>query len=220
MKIKIAREPREPPPRALRALRAREPASTRAREPASRRCNSCHTCYRALILKKQGENRPQSDQTEEGLSLFFWIDRRRQAYLIRNRIFAYKTNTNLPKPSQANSIYWSHKCSSRTRIRTKNFDLHGTTHLFVEAPFYYKTQAKPSRNQAKPTSNQPPPWPPKCCSRTRIPYMKIDLKVITSKNTKPTQTNPNQLPNQPPNHETLHTLCIRELVGVRPLSYL
>ena len=34
---------------------------------------------------------------------------------------------------------------------------------------------------------------------------------------KPTQTN---LQTNPPNHETLHTLCIRELVGVRPLSYL
>ena len=108
-------------------------------------------------LKKQGENHPQSNQTEEGLSLFFEIDRRRQAYLIRNHIFAYKTNTTLPKPSQANSIYRSHKCSSRTRIRTKNFDLHGTAHLFVEAHFYYKTQAKPPGNQAKPTSNQPPP---------------------------------------------------------------
>ena len=106
-------------------------------------------------FKKQGQNRPQSDQTEEGLSLFFEIDRRRQSYLIRNHIFGYKTNTNLPKPSQANSIYRSHKCSSRTRIRKKNFDLHGTAHLFVEAHFYYKTQAKPPRNQAKPTSNQP-----------------------------------------------------------------
>ena len=70
--------------------------------------------------------------------------------------------------------------------------------VYTQSRFHYESQTKPPPNQAKPTSNQPSFRVPFLISSTMILNAKCDLRHPNHKHSKPTQTNPNQPPNQPP----------------------